>query len=107
MGDLANDAVLWERRGHAHWITIHRPDKRNAINKEVVAGIRAAWRAAHADPGVRVIVLTGAGDKAFCAGGDLQPRAGFAFDLSQPSVDYADMLREVNRFLDGKRAGLR
>jgi enoyl-CoA hydratase/carnithine racemase len=95
MGDLANDAVVWERRGHALWITINRPDKRNAINKDVVAGIRAGWRAAHADPGVRVVVLTGAGEKAFCAGGDLQPGAGFAFDLSQPSVDYADMLREV------------
>ncbi len=95
MADSNNDAVVWERRGHALWITINRPDKRNAINKDVVAGIRAGWRAAQADPAVRVIVLTGAGEKAFCAGGDLQPGAGFAFDLSQPSVDYADMLREV------------
>lgn len=95
MADTNADAVVCDKRGHALWITINRPDKRNAINQDVVAGIRAGWRAAHADPGVRVIVLTGAGDKAFCAGGDLQPGAGFAFDLSQPSVDYADMLREV------------
>ncbi|MEJ8857394.1 enoyl-CoA hydratase/isomerase family protein [Variovorax robiniae] len=91
----AAPAVLHEKRGHAMWITINRPDKRNAINKDVVAGIRAGWRAAHADPEVRVIVLTAAGDKAFCAGGDLQPGAGFAFDLSKPTIDYADLLREA------------
>lgn len=89
------DAVLHDKRGHAFWITINRPDKRNAINAEVIAGIRAGWRAAHADPQIRAIVLAAAGEKAFCAGGDLQPGAGFAFDLSRPNIDYADMLREV------------
>ena len=88
-------AVLVDKRGHAMWVTLNRPDKRNAINKDAVAGIRDGWRRAHADSDVRVIVLTAAGEKAFCAGGDLQPGAGFAFDLSQPNIDYADMLREV------------
>ncbi|MDF3881331.1 enoyl-CoA hydratase/isomerase family protein [Cupriavidus basilensis] len=97
MSESENPAVLHEKRGAAFWITINRPDKRNAINKEVVDGIRAGYRAAHADPAIRAIVLTGAGDKAFCAGGDLQPGKGFAFDLSQPNVDYADMLREAQQ----------
>ena len=88
-------AVLVDKRGHAMWVTLNRPDKRNAINKDAVAGIRDGWRRAHADSDVRVIVLTAAGEKAFCPGGDLQPGAGFAFDLSQPNIDYADMLREV------------
>ena len=87
--------VLLERRDHVMWITINRPDKRNAINRDVIAGIREGYRAAHADPQVRALVLTAVGDKAFCAGGDLQPGAGFAFDLSQPNVDYADLLREA------------
>ena len=91
----AEAAVLTEKRGYAMWVTINRPDKRNAINKDVVAGIRDGWRQAQADKDVRVVVLTAAGEKAFCAGGDLQPGAGFAFDLSQPNLDYADMLREV------------
>ena len=52
-------------------ITINRPDRRNAINPEVTRGIAAALRAAEEDAGTRVVVLTGAGDKAFCAGGDL------------------------------------
>lgn len=88
-------AVLHEVRGQAFWITINRPDKRNAINADVVAGIRECYRLAHADPEVRAIVLTGAGSRAFCAGGDLQPGKGFAFDLSKPNVDYADLLREA------------
>ncbi len=88
-------AVLHEKRGPVFWITINRPDKRNAINAEVIAGIRAGYAAAHADPAMRAIVLTAAGEKAFCAGGDLQPGAGFAFDLSRPNVDYADLMREA------------
>lgn len=89
----ADVAVLHDKRGHAFWITINRPDKRNALNAEVIAGIRAGYAAAHADADVRVIVLTGAGDKAFCAGADLQPGKGFAFDFAKPNVDYADLLR--------------
>ena len=90
-----NPAVLHDKRGQAFWITINRPDKRNAINADVIAGIRDGYTQAHADPGVRVIVLTAAGEKAFCAGGDLQPSKGFAFDLSRPNLAYADMLREA------------
>jgi len=87
--------VLHDKRGHAFWITINRPDKRNAINAEVIGGIRAGFRSAHGDPDVRVIVLTGAGDKAFCAGADLQPGKGFAFDTARPNLDYADLLRDA------------
>ena len=94
MSDTA-PPVLHDKRGAAFWITINRPDKRNAINADVIAGIRAGYRAAHADSGVRAIVLTAAGEKAFCAGGDLQPGKGFAFDLSRPNVDYADLMREA------------
>jgi methylglutaconyl-CoA hydratase len=88
-------AVLHDKRGQAFWITINRPDKRNALNAEVIAGIRAGYAAAHADADVRVIVLTGAGDKAFCAGADLQPGNGFVFDFAKPNVDYADLLRDA------------
>ncbi|MCA1365334.1 enoyl-CoA hydratase/isomerase family protein [Bradyrhizobium sp. IC3069] len=87
-------AVITEKRGQAFWITINRPEKRNALNGEVIAGITRAYRDAHEDKDVRVIVLTGAGDKAFCAGADLQNSgAAFAMDHSKPNVDYADLLR--------------
>ena len=92
MNDMSS--VIREKRGQAFWITINRPDKRNAINADVVAGIAHGYREAHDDKEVRAIVLTGAGDKAFCAGADLQHSgAAFAMDYSRPSVDYADLLR--------------
>jgi enoyl-CoA hydratase/carnithine racemase len=90
---MSDATVLHDKRGHAFWITVNRPDKRNALNASVIAGIVDGYRRAHEDNDVRVIVLTGTGDKAFCAGADLQPGAGFAFDLSQPNLAYADMLR--------------
>jgi enoyl-CoA hydratase/carnithine racemase len=89
-----NTSVVLEKRGNAYWITINRPEKRNAINGDVVAGIAKGFRDAHDDAEVRVIVLTGAGEKAFCAGADLvNTGAAFAFDFSKPNVDYADLLR--------------
>jgi enoyl-CoA hydratase/carnithine racemase len=87
-------SVILDKRGQSLWITINRPDKRNALNGEVIAGIAKGYREAHDDPEVRVIVLTGAGEKAFCAGADLQNSgAAFAMDFSRPNVDYADLLR--------------
>lgn len=87
--------VLIEKRGAVLWLTINRPDKRNALRAGVVNGLRDGLRQAQADEQVRAIVITGAGDKAFCAGGDLQPGQGFVFDFSRPSTDYADLLREA------------
>lgn len=91
----AGGAVLVEVRGHVCWLTLNRPDKRNAINASLIAGLREGFRRAHADSQVRAIVLTGAGDKAFCAGGDLKPGEGFGFDMARPNLDYADLMREA------------
>jgi len=87
-------SVILEKRGPALWIIINRPEKRNAINGDVIAGIARRYRTAHDDKDVRMVVLTGAGEKAFCAGADLQNTGGaFAADFSRPNVDYADLLR--------------
>jgi enoyl-CoA hydratase/carnithine racemase len=61
-------------------IIINRPDRRNALSWSVVRELRAACAAAKADPDVQVCVLTGAGDRAFCAGADLRERHGFSDD---------------------------
>ena len=58
-------SVILDKRGQALWITINRPDKRNALNASVISGIAGGYRTAHEDTDVRVIVLTGAGEKAF------------------------------------------
>ena len=90
-------AVLIEKRGHALWITLNRPQRRNAINQDILAGVRRGYEQAHADPEVRVIVLTGAGDQAFCAGADLQPGGAFNFDFARAGNDFADLLRLAKR----------
>ncbi len=88
-----NDLKI-DQRGHALWLTIDRPERRNAISAGVVEGLRAGIAQAHADPQVRAIVITGAGDKAFCAGADLAKGSGsFQYDPSRPHLDYADLLR--------------
>jgi enoyl-CoA hydratase/carnithine racemase len=71
-GNTMTDAVLNERRGRVDWIIINRPEQRNAVNDEVLSGIRAGLQRAAADPEVRAVVLTGAGNQAFCAGADLK-----------------------------------
>ncbi|MFZ5731569.1 MAG: enoyl-CoA hydratase-related protein, partial [Pseudomonadota bacterium] len=68
-----NDAVLMERiADHVALVTINRPDARNAVNGDVAAGMEAAVQATEADPDIWVVILTGAGGKAFCAGADLK-----------------------------------
>jgi len=91
---MANDSVILEKKGAAFWITINRPEKRNAMNADVIAGIALGYRAAHDDAEVRAIVLTGAGEKAFCAGADLaNSGSAFAQDFSKPNGDLADLMR--------------
>jgi enoyl-CoA hydratase/carnithine racemase len=85
--DNSNDEVILERRGAVQWITINRPERRNALNDGVFEGIAAGLRAAAEAPDVRAVVLTGAGDKAFCAGADLKKddeNRPFPFDPAQP-----------------------
>ena len=66
-----NEAVLYDVRGDAAWVTLNQPERRNALSEELVAGLRAHLATALADARVRAIVLTGAG-AAFCAGADLK-----------------------------------
>ena len=69
---MTDDVVLYERRGPAAWITLNRPDKLNAISREMVAALHEALGRAEADDEVKVVVLTGAG-RAFSAGFDISP----------------------------------
>lgn len=70
--DLTNRAALVERRGNVALITINRPEARNAVNGEVSTAVGDALEAAQHDPDVWAVVITGAGDKSFCAGADLK-----------------------------------
>jgi enoyl-CoA hydratase len=63
--------VLYEKRDQIAYITLNRPDKRNAIDTETDELLFEAWTEFQEDPDVRLAILTGTGDKAFCAGADL------------------------------------
>ena len=65
-------AVLVERRGHTQVITINRPRAMNSVNQAVTRGIADALEEADADREVRVVIITGAGERSFCAGADLK-----------------------------------
>jgi crotonobetainyl-CoA hydratase len=64
--------ALVERRGNVMVITINRPEARNAVDSSVSIAVGTALQEADADADVRAVVLTGAGDKSFCAGADLK-----------------------------------
>ncbi len=68
---MVEPEVLYEVEHGVARVTINRPDRRNAMSYGVMQGLRDSVAAAKADEDVRVLVLTGAGDRAFCAGADL------------------------------------
>ena len=92
----APPAIRTERRGRALWVRIDRAHRRNAITKAVLAGIGDAVAAANADPSLRAIVLTGAGEKAFCAGADLSGGTDtFTAGLDEPMTDFGKLARAM------------
>ena len=96
------DAVLFDARDDGiAIITLNRPDTRNCLDADVRAGLAWAWDRFEHDATLRIAILTGAGDKAFCAGGDLKemvatgmgvpPREMYALpydtiELSKPTI---------------------
>ncbi len=72
----AGEVVRYAVQGGQAHLTVDRPRARNALSPEVLRGLLAGLERAEADPAVRVVVLTGAGDRVFCAGGDLGQMGG-------------------------------
>lgn len=87
--------ALTERRGNVLLITINRPEARNAVNAAVSIGVGDALQAAQDDPDIRVVVLTGSGDKSFCAGADLKAisRGENLFHPEHPEWGFAGYVR--------------
>ena len=82
------DELVLDRRGHVLVARINRPDARNALNPAVMLGLGAAVLSAENDPDIRVLVITGTGDRAFSAGLDLRAFHGseFADSASKPEM---------------------
>lgn len=77
------DELLYDVVDGVATLTINRPDRRNALSWAVISGLRSRIADAKSDPSVRVVVLTGAGDRAFCAGADL---GGMAADAGYAQI---------------------
>ena len=82
------ETITFEVRDHVAWITLNRPDVMNAFNFAMQMELRKAWLDVRLDDDIRVVVLTGAGEKAFCSGID---RSEFK---SLTDVDPDDHLRQ-------------
>ena len=65
-------AVDYAVEGHVATITLNRPEAMNALDMETIQALDACWKSVREDDNVRVVIVTGAGDRAFCAGADLK-----------------------------------
>jgi enoyl-CoA hydratase/carnithine racemase len=97
-----SEAVLFDARSDGiAVITLNRPEARNALGRDIREGLFSAWDRFERDPALRVAILTGSGDKAFCAGGDLKemtelrltvppremfPVPGDTIELTKPTI---------------------
>jgi enoyl-CoA hydratase/carnithine racemase len=94
---MAYEWLLYDVADGVARITINRPDRRNALSWAVVRELRAACAAAKDDAAVQAVVLTGAGDKAFCAGADLSGMAAGAgyVELHDARGELAHLFRDL------------
>jgi crotonobetainyl-CoA hydratase len=87
--DVTAPSVLADLYGDTLVVTLNRPDVRNAMNADMAEQIGDALERAHHDPDVRAVILTGAGGRAFCGGGDLVAMA------AGQSLEPADPVKEA------------
>ncbi|BBY62711.1 crotonase/enoyl-CoA hydratase family protein [Mycolicibacterium helvum] len=95
MTDVETPAALSERRGNVLLITINRPDARNAVNGAVSTAVGDLLQQAQDDADIWAVVITGAGDKSFCAGADLKAisRRENLFHSQHPEWGFAGYVR--------------
>ncbi len=94
-----SDFILENRRGAVALITLNRPEVLNAWNSAMRGQLIAALRRAEADAGVGALVLTGAGDRAFCAGQDLNEAKSFGSGQAEGWMREWELLYDLLRGL--------
>jgi len=91
---MAYETLLYEKRNGIGYVTINRPDKLNALSTQVMEELDACFHAIQNDDEVRVVILTGAGEKAFAAGADLEELA------AQTALGGKEMSQRGHQILD-------
>ena len=91
---MAEPAVLYEKKNGVALVTMNRPEVRNAINAEMLVRLADAWQDINDDPDVRVGILTGAGDQAFCAGADLDRLVRMMQGLRPPETEFDQRIKD-------------
>jgi enoyl-CoA hydratase/carnithine racemase len=105
--------VLVEKRGTTAWVTLNRPDVRNALSLAVNLRLSEVANMLDEDDSVRAVVITAAGDKAFCAGADLKERKGVSAAEASPYInaiagainDWADIRKPTIAMMNGSAYG--
>jgi naphthoate synthase len=89
--------ILFQRRGGIAKLTINRPHVRNAFRPETLFELSEAFTTVRNDPTIGVVILTGAGDKAFCSGGDQKVRghAGYVDKQGVPRLNVLDLQKQI------------
>lgn len=105
-------SVELEQRGHVLLVTLNRPEALNALDYETYVGLQQCWNDFRDDDDLRVAVVTGAGDKAFCAGSDLKDIAPRINDgtldksmVDQPLLEGVDLYKPVVAAVNGYALG--
>src|SRR5690349_23069576 len=88
----AEPALLYEKRDGIAVLTMNRPEVRNALNAEMLCRLADAWQDVNDDPAVRVAILTGAGEDAFCAGADLDRLVRMMQGLRPPETEFDERI---------------
>ena len=98
---MSRTTVLVDGREGVATLTLNRPEARNALDATMIGELGTALAALDADPGTRVVVLRGAGDRAFCAGADLRAlfAEGSILEARQRYGGLADVLLAIRRLL--------
>ncbi len=97
---MSYEDILYERAGGVATITINRPDVRNAVRPKTYEELTHAFKTAAEDATVGVVVITGAGDKAFCAGGDVRDQSKRTPHLGRAHMRRLHALSSMMRMMD-------
>ncbi len=93
---MSDQTVLWERKEGVGFITLNRPEAMNALTVEMLEELERIVDEVDTDPDVRALVLTAAGEKAFCVGADLKARAA-EYEAGTVHDPLGDLIRRVQR----------